>query len=133
VARRELSLFGTPQFALLAAFIVLYGGSMYLFEHIDAQSRSIYAAKLLMSSFFAICVGFLLSVWWTTSTREDKRLEEARRIDGEYRGLLLNFSDNLFHIINALNTLAKARRVRRAAPAQPPALRRPYRRARPAR
>jgi hypothetical protein len=59
-----------------------------------------------MTSLFAVTLGFLLSVWWSSTARFDEKLREAERIDAEYRELLMSFSDSLFHIINALNTLA---------------------------
>jgi len=49
----------------------------------------------------------ILSVWWQTTARFDERIREAERLDAEYRELLLSFSDSLFDIINALNTLAE--------------------------
>jgi len=56
---------------------------------------------------FAISLGFIMSVWWSSAARFGEKLKEAERIDREYRELLLSFSDSLFDIINALNTLAK--------------------------
>ena len=58
------------------------------------------------SSLFAVTLGFILSVWWTATARFDDRVSEAENIDAEFRELLMSFSDSLFDIINALNTLA---------------------------
>jgi hypothetical protein len=72
----------------------------------DILSGSLYAIKITISSLFAVSLGVLLSVWWQTTARHDDRIREAERLDAEYRDLLLSFSDSLFDIINALNTLA---------------------------
>jgi hypothetical protein len=100
--------FSSPQFGLLVAFLVLYVGSSFLFEHLPVGDRLLYAAKFVVGTLFAVSLGFILSVWWSTATRVDRRFREAERLDREYRDLLFNFSDNLFHIVNALNTLAVA-------------------------
>ena len=96
----------TPLFALLLVFFLLFGGSVFLFENMDVMTGPLYAAKLTVSSLFAVSLGFILSVWWSTAARFDEKIKEAERIDKEYRELLLSFSDSLFDIINALNTLA---------------------------
>ena len=44
--------------------------------------------------------------WWNSTARFDAKIREAERIDKEYREHLMSFSDSLFDIINALNTLA---------------------------
>jgi hypothetical protein len=94
-------------FALVVIFAVLFGGSVYLFENLPVVTGDpLYALKVTMSSFFAVSLGFILSVWWTSTSRFDARMRDAERIDREYRELLIGFSDSLFDIINALNTLA---------------------------
>ena len=60
----------------------------------------------MVSSMFAVSLGFIMSVWWSNAARFDEKIKEAERLDKEYRELLLSFSDSLFDIINALNTLA---------------------------
>ena len=96
----------TPLFALLMIFVALFVGSTFLFENMDVVTGPLYAAKLSVSSLFAVSLGFIMSVWWSTAARFDEKIKEADRIDKEYRELLLSFSDSLFDIINALNTLA---------------------------
>jgi len=96
----------TPLFALLLIFITLFVGSIFLFENMDVMTGPLYAAKITISSLFAVSLGFITSVWWSTAARFDEKIREAERIDKEYRELLLSFSDSLFNIINALNTLA---------------------------
>jgi len=96
----------TPLFALLLIFITLFAGSVFLFENMDVMTGPLYAAKITISSLFAVSLGFITSVWWSTAARFDEKIREAERIDKEYRELLLSFSDSLFNIINALNTLA---------------------------
>jgi hypothetical protein len=99
--------FTSPLFVLVVIFATLFGGSIYLFENLPAVAGDpLYALKVSMSSFFAISFGFILSVWWTSTSRFDARMRDAERIDREYRELLIGFSDSLFDIINALNTLA---------------------------
>lgn len=99
--------FTSPLFALVVIFAVLFGGSVYLFENLPVVTGDpLYALKISMSSFFAVSLGFILSVWWNSTSRFDNRLRDAERIDREYRELLIGFSDSLFDIINALNTLA---------------------------
>ena len=97
----------TPLFALLLVFFTLFIGSIFLFESMQVFAGPIYAAKIIVASLFAVSLGFILSVWWSSAARFDEKLKEAERIDREYRELLLSFSDSLFDIINALNTLAK--------------------------
>ena len=97
----------TPLFALLLVFVTLFVGSIFLFESMQVFAGPIYAAKIVIASLFAVSLGFILSVWWSSAARFDEKLKEAERIDREYRELLLSFSDSLFDIINALNTLAK--------------------------
>ena len=97
----------TPLFALLLVFLTLFIGSIFLFESMQVFAGPIYAAKIVVSSLFAVSFGFILSVWWSSAARFDERIKEAERIDREYRELLLSFSDSLFDIINALNTLTK--------------------------
>lgn len=97
----------TPLFSLLLIFFALFIGSIFLFENIGVISGPIYAAKIVISSLFAVSLGFIMSVWWSSAARFEEKLKEAERIDREYRELLLSFSDSLFDIINALNTLAK--------------------------
>ena len=99
--------FTSPLFVLVVIFTALFGGSVYLFENLPTVTGDpLYALKVTMSSFFAISLGFILSVWWTSTSRFDARMRDAERIDREYRELLIGFSDSLFDIINALNTLA---------------------------
>jgi hypothetical protein len=99
--------FTSPLFALVMIFGFLFGGSIYLFENLPVVvGDPLYALKITMSSFFAVSLGFILSVWWHSTSRFDNRLRDAERIDREYRELLIGFSDSLFDIINALNTLA---------------------------
>lgn len=97
----------TPLFSLLLIFFALFIGSIFLFENIGVISGPIYAAKIVISSLFAVSLGFIMSVWWSSAARFEEKIKEAERIDREYRELLLSFSDSLFDIINALNTLAK--------------------------
>lgn len=108
-ARSELKMrrIRTPLFTLLLVFFVLFIGSIFLFESMQVFAGPIYAAKIIVSSLFAVSLGFILSVWWSSTARLEEKLKEAERIDREYRELLLSFSDSLFDIINALNTLAK--------------------------
>lgn len=107
-AREKLKLrrLSTPVFALLVIFIALFIGSVFLFENMDILSGPLYAAKLVVSSLFAVSLGFIMSVWWSAAAKFDEKFKEAERLDKEYRQLLLSFSDSLFDIINALNTLA---------------------------
>lgn len=107
-ARQKLKMrrFSSPSFALLLIFSLLFVGSVFLFESIDILAGPLYNLKVIMTSVFAVTLGFILSVWWTTTARFDDRVREAERIDAEYRELLMSFSDSLFDIINALNTLA---------------------------
>jgi hypothetical protein len=96
----------TPLFALLLVFMVLFAGSVFLFENMDILTGPMYAAKISISSLFAVSLGFIMSIWWSTAARFDEKIKEAERLDREYRDLLMRFSDSLFDIINALNTLA---------------------------
>lgn len=107
-ARRDLksNMFATPAFALLIIFIVLFVGSIYLFEQLPVFTGVLYAMKVVITTLFAVSLGFILSVWWSKGARFDERIREAERIDVEYRELLMSFSDSLFDIINALNTLS---------------------------
>lgn len=100
-------MFNDPLFVLLLIITVLFAGSVYLFEHMEILTDALYALKIIITSVFAITLGFLLSVWWSTTARYDDKIKEAERIDVEYRELLMSFSDSLFDIINALNTLAE--------------------------
>lgn len=100
-------MFSSPLFALLVIITLLFVGSVYLFEHMEILTEALYALKIIITSVFAITLGFLLSVWWSTTARYDDKIREAERIDVEYRELLMSFSDSLFDIINALNTLAE--------------------------
>lgn len=105
-AHLKLRRFSNPLFALLAVFLFLFGGSLFLFENMDVLTGTLYAAKVTVSSLFAVSLGFILSVWWSSFSKFNEKIREAQRIDREYRELLLSFSDSLFDIINALNTLA---------------------------
>jgi hypothetical protein len=107
-AREKLKMrrFSSPAFALLLIFAVLFIGSVFLFENVQILTGPLYGLKIIMTSLFAVTLGFILSVWWTSTARFDDRVREAERIDAEYRELLMSFSDSLFDIINALNTLA---------------------------
>lgn len=96
----------TPLFALLIVFALLFAGTVFLFENMDIVTGPLYAAKITVSSLFAVSLGFIMSVWWSTAARFDEKIKEAERLDREYRELLMSFSDSLFDIINALNTLA---------------------------
>jgi len=98
--------FSNPTFALLLIFFILFCGSTYLFENMQVFAGPLYATKIVITSLFAVTLGFLSSVWWSKSARFDERVKEAERIDAEYRELLMSFSDSLFDIINALNTLS---------------------------
>ncbi len=100
------NMFANPIFALIVIFVILFGGSVYLFEQMQILVGPLYAIKIIITSLFAITLGFLLSIWWSKTARFDERIREAERIDIEYRELLMSFSDSLFDIINALNTLA---------------------------
>lgn len=105
-ARLKMRRVRTPMFALLLVFVVLFAGSVFLFENMEVLTGPLYAAKLMISSLFAVSLGFIMSVWWSAAARFDEKIKEAERIDKEYRDLLLSFADSLFDIINALNTLA---------------------------
>lgn len=105
-AKLKMRRISTPLFALLLVFVTLFVGSIFLFENMDIMTGPLYAAKISISSLFAVSLGFIISVWWSTAARFDEKIKEAERIDKEYRELLLSFSDSLFNIINALNTLA---------------------------
>ena len=104
--RLKLRRISTPLFALMMVFTALYAGSIFLFENMDVMTGPLYAAKLVVSTLFAVSLGFIVSVWWSAAARFDEKFKEAERLDTEYRQLLLSFSDSLFDIINALNTLA---------------------------
>jgi hypothetical protein len=99
--------FSNPQFALLIIFSVLFAGSAFLFESSDILFGPLYAMKIIVTSLFAVTLGFMLSIWWSKIARFDEKLKEAEVIDQEYRELLISYSDSLFDIINALNTLSK--------------------------
>ena len=105
-AKLKMRRIRTPLFALLLVFVVLFAGSVFLFENMDILTGPMYAAKITISSLFAVSLGFIMSVWWSTAARFDEKIKEAERLDREYRDLLMRFSDSLFDIINALNTLA---------------------------
>jgi hypothetical protein len=105
-ARVKARMFANPRFALVIVFILLFAGSVFLFENMEVLTHTLYATKIIMSSLFAVSLGFILSVWWSGGARFEERIKEAERIDVEYRELLMSFSDSLFDIINALNTLA---------------------------
>ncbi len=107
-ARETLKLkrFGNATFALLIVFVTLFVGSIFLFENMEMLTGPLYAIKIVMTSLFAVTLGFIMSVWWSTAARYDEKIRDAERIDLEYRELLMSFSDSLFDIINALNTLA---------------------------
>jgi hypothetical protein len=108
IARSKLkqNKFSNPQFALLIIFSLLFAGSAFLFESIDVLYGTLYAMKIIVTSLFAVTLGFMLSIWWTKVSRFDEKLKEAELIDREYRELLISYSDSLFDIINALNTLS---------------------------
>ncbi len=107
-AHKELksNMFATPAFALLVIFTLLFAGTIYLFEQMPMLTGSLYAVKVIITTLFAVSLGFILSIWWSKGSRFDERIREAKRIDIEYRELLMSFSDSLFDIINALNTLS---------------------------
>jgi hypothetical protein len=105
-ARLKMRRVRTPLFALLLVFVMLFAGSVFLFENMEVLTGPLYAAKLMISNLFAVSLGFIMSVWWSAAARFDEKIKEAERIDKEYRDLLLSFADSLFDIINALNTLA---------------------------
>lgn len=109
IARSKLkqNKFNNPQFALLFVFSLLFVGSAFLFESIGMLYGALYAIKIIITSLFAVTLGFLLSIWWSKISRFDDILKEAELIDREYRELLISYSDSLFDIINALNTLSK--------------------------
>ena len=98
--------FTSPLFALVIVFAALFIASLFLFEAIEILTPELQSMKLLVSSLFAVSLGFILSVWWNATARFDATIREAERIDREYREHLMSFSDSLFDIINALNTLA---------------------------
>lgn len=107
-ARKKLksNMFTNASFGLLIIFLILFSGSIYLFENMQVLAGPLYALKIIITSLFAVTLGFIMSVWWSKSARFDERVREAERIDAEYRELLMSFSDSLFDIINALNTLS---------------------------
>jgi hypothetical protein len=98
--------FSSPLFALVIVFAALFVASLFLFEAIEVVTPQLQSMKLIVSSLFAVSLGFILSVWWNATARFDAKIREAKRIDKEYREHLMSFSDSLFDIINALNTLA---------------------------
>jgi hypothetical protein len=98
--------FSSPMFALVIVFGVLFIASLALFEAIEVVTPQLQSMKLIVSAMFAVSLGFILSVWWNSTARFDAKIREAERIDKEYREHLMSFSDSLFDIINALNTLA---------------------------
>ena len=98
--------FNNPNFALLIIFALLFAGSAFLFESIDILYGPLYAMKIVVTSLFAVTLGFMLSIWWSKISRFDEKLKEAELIDREYRELLISYSDSLFDIINALSTLS---------------------------
>ncbi|MHC4989473.1 MAG: hypothetical protein ACYTGC_00700 [Planctomycetota bacterium] len=98
--------FSTPLLLLVIVFVVLFAGSIFLFENMQAAAGSIYAMKIIVSSLFAVSLGFILSVWWNTTAKFEARIQEAERIDREYRETLMSLSDSLFDVIHALSTLA---------------------------
>lgn len=100
------TLFTSPVFALLLIFAILFAGSVYLFENMQILAGPLYAIKIIVTSLFAVTLGFIMSVWWSSTAKFDERIREAERLDIEYRELLMSFSDSLFDIINALNTLS---------------------------
>lgn len=108
-ARKDVAInpFRTPAFALVVVFAILYVGSVFLFENMGALAGTLYAVKIAVSTLFAVSLGVVISVWWQSTARFDERIREVERLDREYRELLLSFSDSLFDIINALNTLAE--------------------------
>jgi hypothetical protein len=106
-SKLRLNPFTNAKFALLVVFLVLFIGSIFLFENMDILAGPLYAIKIAISSLFAMSLGVILSIWWQTTARFDERIREAHRLDAEYRELLLSFSDSLFDIINALNTLTE--------------------------
>lgn len=105
-AKLKMRRIRTPLFALLVIFAILFVGSSFLFESMDVFTGPMYAAKVSISALFAVSLGFIMSVWWSTAARFEEKIKEAERLDREYRELLMSFSDSLFDIINALNTLA---------------------------
>lgn len=107
-ARRKLKShrFANPTFALLMVFVLLFSGSIYIFENLQVLAGPLYAMKIIVTTLFAVTLGFIMSIWWSKSARFDEQVREAERIDAEYRELLMSFSDSLFDIINALNTLS---------------------------
>lgn len=98
--------FTSPLFVLVVVFTGLFLASLFLFEAIEIVTPELQSMKLIVSSLFAVSLGFVLSVWWNATARFDAKIREAQRIDKEYREHLMSFSDSLFDIINALNTLA---------------------------
>ena len=98
--------FSSPLFVLVLVFTGLFAASLFLFEAIEIVTPELHSMKLLVSSVFAVSLGFILSVWWNATARFDAKIREAERIVREYREHLMSFSDSLFDIINALNTLA---------------------------
>jgi hypothetical protein len=105
-AGMKLRRFNTPILLLVVVFFVLFAGSIYLFENMGITTGPLYGVKIIVSSLFAVSLGFLLSVWWNASAKDEARIQEAERIDREYREMLMSLSDSLFDIIHALSTLA---------------------------
>ncbi len=55
--------FTNPLFALVLVFAFLFGGSLYLFENLPVVAGDpMYAIKITVASFFAVSLGFILSV-----------------------------------------------------------------------
>ena len=77
------NMFANPTFALLLVFLVLFSGSIFLFENMQVLTGPLYALKVIVTSLFAVTLGFIMSVWWSKSARFDERVSEAQRSDAE--------------------------------------------------
>ena len=65
-----------PSFGLVVVFAILFAGSVYLFENMDILTGQLYATRVIMTSLFAVTLGFLLSVWWTSTVKYDDKQED---------------------------------------------------------
>lgn len=70
-----------PLFALLVIFTILFVGSAFLFESMDVLTGPLYAAKVTISSLFAVSLGFIMSAWWSTAARVDEKIKKDVKVN----------------------------------------------------
>ncbi len=68
-----------PLFGLLVIFAILFAGSVYLFENMDILTGPLYAVKIVITSLFAVTMGFLLSIWWSSTSKFDENQIDSRK------------------------------------------------------